>query len=303
MISAHPMHDTGGFQVLVRAGVLALGILAGLSTCSPDKNPMDHTTSDNWLELEPAAAYNQMPASCAELPKYLKAWAAGSAAGLYAGLPPATYLAGKFKPTAYPGHFVKMGRDRLRRETAFAWRCLEKAWHASGHKQKLKIVSGTRNFHRQAAIWNGKFLGQRSGYKKCTGMSAANCARFILKYSSMPGTSRHHWGTDLDVLYLENHYFKTGPAKTFYKWMTQNAAKFGFCQPYNQGRDLSQGGYMEERWHWSFRPLAAPMLRDWKKYRGGKPISGFAGSGGSRKIPGLAELQVNYVYNINPACK
>ncbi len=36
--------------------------------------------------------------------------------------------------------------------------------------------------------------------------------------------------------------------------LTANAAKFGFCQPYNVKTDRK--GYNEEKWHWSFMPLS-----------------------------------------------
>ncbi|NJK84501.1 MAG: M15 family metallopeptidase [Saprospiraceae bacterium] len=39
----------------------------------------------------------------------------------------------------------------------------------------------------------------------------------ILKYSSMPGTSRHHWGTDIDLNSFSNSYFEQGEGK---KYMT-----------------------------------------------------------------------------------
>jgi len=51
----------------------------------------------------------------------------------------------------------------------------------------------------------------------------------------MPGTSRHHWGTDVDLFSLDNKFFESGDGKIWYSWMVQNAAKYGFCQPYTAG--------------------------------------------------------------------
>ncbi len=67
----------------------------------------------------------------------------------------------------------------------------------------LKIISGTRNFYAQKAIWNRK-------WQKYEALSPKDRALKILEYSSMPGTSRHHWGTDIDLNNLNNSFFEKG---------------------------------------------------------------------------------------------
>jgi len=52
----------------------------------------------------------------------------------------------------------------------------------------------------------------------------------------MPGTSRHHWGSDVDLYSLEDIDFLKGNGKIIYQWLTDNAASYGFCQPYTAGR-------------------------------------------------------------------
>ncbi|MFN2262228.1 MAG: D-alanyl-D-alanine carboxypeptidase family protein, partial [Psychroflexus sp.] len=54
---------------------------------------------------------------------------------------------------------------------------------------KIKIVSGYRSFQRQKSIWETKFK-QFSESK-----SPIEAISEIITYSSIPGTSRHHWGT------------------------------------------------------------------------------------------------------------
>ena len=61
-------------------------------------------------------------------------------------------------------------------------------------------------------------------------MDSLKAAKTILLYSSMPTTSRHHWGTDMDINSLENSYFASGQGLKEYTWLKKNAAKFGFCQ-------------------------------------------------------------------------
>jgi hypothetical protein len=222
----------------------------------------------------------------------------------YSSIHPANYLAGKFNPSDYlsDGLFKKYAGSILRWETLYAYKCLKEAWKKN-HSYPLKIISSTRNFSRQAGIWNAKFYGKRQGYQTCPKMTPSKCARYVLRYSSMPGTSRHHWGTDIDLISLDNDFFKKGIGNVFYLWMKKNARKFGFCQPYTSGRNLNRGGYMEERWHWSFLPLAGSFLKDWNKYLANKTIAGFGGTASPRKIPELEKLQKIYVNNINSACK
>ena len=76
---------------------------------------------------------------------------------------------------------------------------------------------------------------------------------------SIPGLSRHQWGTDLDISeaslrgQLENVNPGT-PARViaFYRWMEDNAPDFGFCKTYQGER----GAVRDEPWHWSFVPFA-----------------------------------------------
>ena len=49
----------------------------------------------------------------------------------------------------------------------------------------------------------------------------------------MPATSRHHWGTDMDINSVEDDYFKDGKGKKVYRWLVENASKYGFCQVYS----------------------------------------------------------------------
>lgn len=67
---------------------------------------------------------------------------------------------------------------------------------------ELKILSGTRNFHEQKAIWERKW----NTYKN---LEPTERAKKILEYSSVPSTSRHHWGTDIDLNSLNNLYFNS----------------------------------------------------------------------------------------------
>ena len=163
---------------------------------------------------------------------------------------------------------------------------------------QLFIISATRNFSAQKNIWENKWNGKvRVENKDLTTVNnLSERARLILLYSSMPGTSRHHWGTDMDLNSLENGYFASGQGLKIYNWLLANASTYGFCQPYTS-KDKGRTGYEEEKWHWSYLPLSKVLLTEYKKQVSYKDVAGFAGSEVAEKL-GVIEKYVEGV-----ACK
>jgi hypothetical protein len=88
----------------------------------------------------------------------------------------------------------------------------------------------------------------------------------ILMASSAPGVSRHHWGTDIDFdpNPEPEHWVGKGGFAGTYSWMESHAANFGFIQPFTETSGGYGKGYIEERWHWSYYPIAE-MLLDFAK--------------------------------------
>jgi len=117
----------------------------------------------------------------------------------------------------------------------------------------LTALSATRPFAHQASIWNRKWKRPQA-----MGMAPLDRARDILKYSSMPGTSRHHWGTDVDIHSLEPSDFDEGEGAKVVAWLRNHAGRFGFAEVYTE--DEHRPGYQPEAWHWSYLPLAGPFL-------------------------------------------
>ncbi len=187
----------------------------------------------------------------------------------------------------------------LRRETYGAFVQMAEAAQQEGIS--LRIVSATRNFNAQKRIWEAKWNGQR----KVGGADLSKTipapeqrALKILEYSSMPGTSRHHWGTDIDLNTLENDYFSAGEGKKVYDWLQAHAADYGFCQVYTEvGEDRPQG-YQEERWHWSYLPLAHQFLRQYNQQIDYSQLIGFEGSEAAEAVKAIE----NYVNGIAPRC-
>lgn len=215
------------------------------------------------------------------------------------------YLLGKFSPEAHP-LFMKIDptlttiqNGYLRKETHEAFREMHKAARRDGIN--LSIVSATRNFNTQKGIWEAKWNGQRKveGVDLTTVKDLYERSNRILRYSSMPGTSRHHWGTDIDINSVEPEYFKTPKGKKEYLWLAQHAAKYGFCQTYTPKDSLRPAGYEEEPWHWSYTPISGALLTEYNQTVTYDHLRGFAGD---MTADSLKVIRV-YVGGINPRCR
>jgi hypothetical protein len=115
----------------------------------------------------------------------------------------------------------------------------------------------------------------------------------------MPGTSRHHWGTDIDINSVEPDYFLTKKGKAEYDWLVKNAARFGFCQPYSPKGADRPNGYEEEKWHWSYMPLSKNFLSQYPTIVSYADIRGFDGDVAAESL----KVIDNYVLGVNVDCK
>jgi LAS superfamily LD-carboxypeptidase LdcB len=163
------------------------------------------------------------------------------------------------------------------------------------------VRSGFRSYTDQKYIWESKFTGQRKMKTSIEGKKPQEIVNIILEYSSAPGTSRHHWGTDIDINSFENSYFeKGGKGEFLYNWLQENAHKFGFCQPYNEYSKRNNKGYFLERWHWSYYPISNQLQKDWVELFNEKKIIIKGKFKGSDVMP--EELPLTYVTSINSEC-
>lgn len=161
-----------------------------------------------------------------------------------------------------PNHF-------LQAEAAQAFLAMQQAAKSAGFN--LQPASTFRDFDRQRLIWNGKFSGERKVHDDhgCTldlqGLDDWEKAQAILRWSAMPGASRHHWGTEIDIfdpdllpdgqkLQLEPWEYQTGGYfQQLTNWLLVNAEQFGFYFPFMDREDKKIG---VEPWHISYFPLA-----------------------------------------------
>ncbi|MEL6832007.1 MAG: M15 family metallopeptidase [Bacteroidota bacterium] len=218
------------------------------------------------------------------------------------------YVRGRFDPRKHPD-FVAVankytdgdGTYYLRQDVYEAFQEMHAA--AAADDVRLVIISATRNFARQKMIWEAKWNGARllEGREKAPEVypNPKDRAFAILRWSSMPGTSRHHWGTDMDLNRLTNDYFESGEGLKVYEWLTTHAAGYGFCQPYSPKGDERPHGYNEEKWHWSYLPIARQLTELARQTLADAQIDGFDGAEAATQI-GVVE---KYVLGINPICK
>jgi LAS superfamily LD-carboxypeptidase LdcB len=149
---------------------------------------------------------------------------------------------------------------------------------ASAHGFDLAILSGFRSFERQLSIWNRKARGELAVLDSdaqpldANGLSDGELAFAILRWSALPGASRHHWGTDLDVFDAaakpEGYEVELVPEEVnpggmfgpLHDWLDERMSSgeaFGFFRPYDEDR----GGVAPERWHLSHGPVASTFER------------------------------------------
>jgi LAS superfamily LD-carboxypeptidase LdcB len=169
------------------------------------------------------------------------------------------------------GRKDEQGDTRVHREVLAPLQRLRDKARAAGFE--LAIASSFRNFDRQQRIWREKAAGQRPVFGADgepllpEALSDDELLWAILRWSALPGTSRHHWGTDLDVYdasavdadyrlqLVPEEYQPRGPFGPFRHWLERlivDGDAEGFYHPYAHDR----GAVAPEPWHISYRPVA-----------------------------------------------
>lgn len=174
---------------------------------------------------------------------------------------PEEELLGKGNPT-----LTKTDLYRLRPEAATAFEQMKTAALKDGID--FKVVSSYRDYDHQNRIWERKYKRFRE-----SGLAPTATIDKIIEYSTVPGTSRHHWGTDIDIvdatpkvsgdLLVPSKFHGTGPFCKFKEWMDKNANDYGFYLVYTDasGRE----GFKYEPWHYSYKALSQGYLQDYQQ--------------------------------------
>lgn len=167
-------------------------------------------------------------------------------------------------------HLVEFEGRQIHRTLLVPLRHLTEEASAAGFE--LALASAFRSFERQRLIWNDKAAGIRpvladdGSPLDVARLSPDELLFAILRWSALPGASRHHWGTDIDVYdrravpagyQVRLTLDETADAGVFaglHAWLDEYLARAdaGFFRPYRR----RLGGVAPEPWHLSYAPLA-----------------------------------------------
>ncbi|MEX2151418.1 MAG: M15 family metallopeptidase [Steroidobacteraceae bacterium] len=170
------------------------------------------------------------------------------------------------------GHLVALSEPRCLLHAAAAEPFLAMRAAAARAGYDLVPVSSFRDFERQRSIWNAKYRGERPALDRrerpvrMRTLDPGARIETILCWSALPGASRHHWGTDIDVAdgrvagyrprLAADEYRRGGPFAALSRWLSANMRHFGFYRPYASRRP----GVQPEPWHLSYAPVARGAL-------------------------------------------
>lgn len=193
-------------------------------------------------------------------------------------------------------------RSTMHRETAIAFETMKKAALADGIE--LKVVSAFRSFERQKEIYGRKYLKYTA-----EGLSPEQAVTKIIEYSTIPGTSRHHWGTELDLIdglpkapnsVLEaEHFYGQGVFCPMREWMERHAHEYGFIEVYTNHPDRT--GFNHEPWHYSYASIAIPYLRAYNLLELTSVLKNLALPGGAVLTKSfLNRYKAGHMQDINP---
>ena len=210
-------------------------------------------------------------------------------------------------------HIVDLDRPRCALHYAAATSFLALRDAAAQAGIDLAAASSFRDFDRQLHIWNAKWTGERPLLHRqgrpLVAASLDEAARIdaILCWSAMPGGSRHHWGTDCDLIdsaalpdgyrvqLVPEEYAPGGVFERLTPWLDENMARFGFYRPY-----ASAGcGAGVEPWHVSYWPVAyealealtLPVLR--------RAVAGSALLGKEQVLERLPEIYTRFILAVD----
>ncbi len=185
---------------------------------------------------------------------------------------------------------------------------------AAGAGIDLQAVSSFRDFEHQVAIWNAKWCGERPLLdrhgQRLDHAALPEATRFdaILCWSAIPGGSRHHWGSDIDVIdraalpdgykvqLIGQEYQEGGVFAGLTRWLNANMGRFGFFRPFVKDK----GGVSPEPWHLSYAPVSLPAMEllDLSVLR--RAIEGSALACKEHVLARLPEIYTRFVLSIDP---
>jgi LAS superfamily LD-carboxypeptidase LdcB len=209
-------------------------------------------------------------------------------------------------------HVTWIGEHRtaLQHSVAGPFRALCVAARTDGIQ--LAVASGFRSFDRQLHIWNAKVRGHRAIFDRHGSLvdrarlTEVQLVEAILAWSALPGASRHHWGSDIDVYdaavappgervpLLPDDWTEAGIFTHLHQWLTENMHKYGFYRPYDRDR----GGVCPEPWHISYVEVSRPALTELRADMVAKALAQVELAAAATVLADLPRLFDRYVRNV-----
>lgn len=187
-------------------------------------------------------------------------------------------------------HHLTGSAYKLEKQTMRAFNRMASAAATEGIK--IEVASAFRSYDRQLQIWTRKYNNNIQA-----GMSPIEAMKKIIEYSTMPGTSRHHWGTDIDLIdgsasprpdsvLQAKHFHGKGPFCKFKEWMDSNSESFGFYEVYTN--NANRKGFKYEPWHFSYKPVAKKYLETYLQFDFNKILEEI-------DLPGKEHMTVQFI--------
>ena len=131
----------------------------------------------------------------------------------------------------------------------------------------LQVSSGFRSFGKQASITGGALAGERLFKATSTDEEIKQAILQVMKTISVPGFSRHAWGTEIDVVSATRSDWEgSGKFVPLIPFLSAEAPKFGFYHPYSDQRlSATLPHYENEPWHLSHWTLATALQEEYLK--------------------------------------
>lgn len=177
----------------------------------------------------------------------------------------------------------------------------------------IAIASAFRDFGAQQRIWDLKYRGERALYdaqgkpRDYAQLDEVQLVEAILCWSALPGASRHHWGTEIDVYdraavpegyrvrLLPEEAAPGGVFHRLHEWLDEHMATYGFFRPYATYR----GGVLPEAWHLSYAAVSVDATRSLTADVLERTVRESTMLGKEHVLAHLAEIHARYVASVD----
>ena len=117
---------------------------------------------------------------------------------------------------------------------------------SAANGKTLSVISAYRSYDKQKSNFDRALNGYIS-----QGLSYDEAYRRTCEYYALPGSSEHQTGLCCDITTQTSGLTEEFAETEIYKWLSENAHKFGFILRYPKGKEYSTG-INYEPWHYRY---------------------------------------------------